>query len=149
MGRAIRPESSAHLGPWPPKSRALQRWALIGVGVVAALVLMVLGRPPAPPGDSVAGPPAEAVGRWTTRAPRYAGRALVVGPSEVQLEMGDAGPPVQGFISEVRTWQEGSNTVVRLEYRTVDGAQILEMILQAPDRMRLRNPPEVVWTRSP
>lgn len=149
MGRVIRPESSSSLGPWPPTSRTPQRWALVGMGVVAALLLMILGRPPAPPGDALEGPPAAAVGRWTTEARRYAGRALVVTPTTVRLEMGGAGPPAEGFISEVRTWPEGSNTVVRLEYRTVDGVQILEMLLGAPDRMRLRNPPEVVWTRSP
>ena len=38
--------------------------------------------------------------------------------------------------------------MIWLAYSTVDGDQTLEMILQGPDSMHLRNPPEVIWTRS-
>lgn len=132
-------------GPSP----ARQRWLLVLGGLALAVAIVLVGREPAPPGVEVTVPPAEAMGRWTTRSPDYAGRALVVQEYMVVLELGERVPDDEGFIDAVRTWEEEGNTVVRLEYTTVDGPQELEMILEGPDRMRLRNPPEVVWTRSP
>ena len=72
--------------------------------------------------------------------------AFALGP-EI-LELGPGVPNDIGVINAVRTWTEGSTQVVYLDYLTVDGEQTLEMLLEAPGRMRLRNPPDVLWTRS-
>lgn len=149
MGEVVRPKREGDLGSWPPRSKAPQRWAfLLGAGALIVL-LFVLTRGPTPPGEEVRVVPMEARGRWTTGDARYAGRSLDVDSARIVLELGSGVPPDEGYIASTRIWREGSNTVVRLEYTTVDGPQVLEMLLEAPDRMRLRNPPEVVWTRIP
>jgi len=133
----------------PRRSSSVARWLFFGGSALLALVLVVLGREPAPPGDQRVEPPPPALGRWTTSDERYADRAFVVEPSTVTLELGPGVPDDAGPISAVYVWEEGANTVVRLEYTTVDGEQEVEMILEPPDHMRLRNPPEVLWTRRP
>lgn len=149
MGKVVRPKRDTDMGSWPPRSKAPQRWIfLLGAGAVA-VVLLVLARGPTPPGDEVRVVPTEARGRWTTGDERYADRYLEIDTARVAVGLGPEVPRDEGFIASARTWSEGSNTVVRLEYTTVDGPQVLELVLEAPDRMRLRNPPEVVWTRTP
>ena len=120
---------------------------MLGGSALVALILMILGQEPPPPGDRVAGPPSAAIGRWTTTDPRYADRAFTVTASTVSLGLGAGVPADEGGITAVRTWVEGSVQVVRLEYSTVGGDHVLEMLLSGPDRMQLRNPSEVVWTR--
>ncbi|MDP2955639.1 MAG: hypothetical protein Q8N53_04400 [Longimicrobiales bacterium] len=135
-------------GSRPQKSQAGRAWALVFAGVIATVILAILAREPTPLGEEVAEPPAEAIGRWTTGDPRYAGRALVVTRTSVTLELGAHVPRDEGILRAVRTWREGGSSVVRLEYSTVDGDQTVEMILIYPGRMELRNPSGVVWTRS-
>lgn len=148
MGEAVRPPRSGGQGSRPEKSRAGRAWALVFVGVVATLILAILAREPAPRGEEVAEPPAEVIGRWTTGDSRYSGRALVVTRTSVALELGAGVPTDEGILRSVRTWREGGSSVVRLEYSTVEGDQTVEMILIDRDRMELRNPPGVLWTRS-
>jgi len=125
------------------------RWRILLGGLAVIGVVLIFSREPAPPGQALATPPAEAVGRWTTADPRYAGRVLTVGIKTVSLEFGRGVPSDEGFLSAVRTWREEGTAVVRLEYTTVEGPQSLEMLLEGSNRMRLRNPPDLVWTRSP
>jgi len=134
---------------YPAKSPPLMRWRILLGGLAVIGVVLIFSREPAPPGQALATPPAEAVGRWTTADPRYAGRVLTVGIKTVSLEFGRGVPSDEGFLSAVRTWREEGTAVVRLEYTTVEGPQSLEMLLEGSNRMRLRNPPDLVWTRSP
>ena len=133
---------------WPAKSRRFVRWWIPLSGLAVIGVVLIFSRQPAPPGQALATPPAEAVGRWTTADPRYADRVLVVEPKTVRLELGRGVPPEEATISAVRTWMEQGTAVVRLEYTTVEGPQSLEMLLEGSNRMRLRNPSDLVWTRS-
>ena len=133
---------------YPAKSPPLMRWRILLGGLAVIGVVLVFSREPAPPGQALATPPAEAVGRWTTGDPRYAGRVLVVESKSVRLELGRGVPPEEATISAVRTWMEEGTAVVRLEYTTVEGPQSLEMLLEGSNRMRLRNPSDLVWTRS-
>ena len=98
------------------------------------------------PGTGLTEPPPETLGRWTTRDPRYAQRALVVGTDSVMLEVGPGEVPRRGRILSVRRWEERSQVVFRIEYDAGEGAETLEMVWQGPDTMRLRNPPEILWT---
>jgi len=134
---------------YPTKPPPLMRWRILLGGLAVIGVVLIVSRKPAPPGLAVATPPAEAVGRWTTADPRYADRVLVVGIKTVSLGLGRGVPSDEGFISAVRTWREEGTEVVRLEYTTVEGPQSLEMLLEGSNRMRLRNPSDLVWTRSP
>lgn len=133
--------------PRPAKPPPLIRWRILLGGVAAIGAVLLLSGQPEPPGELIAEPPPEAVGRWTTGDPLYADRALVVGPATVRLELGAGVPPDEGTLSAVRSWTEQGTPVVRLEYTTVDGPQSLEMLLEGSNRMRLRNPSYLVWTR--
>lgn len=147
MGEAVRPQGTGNLGSWPRKTQKGRVWALLGGSALIAIILMVLGKEPPPPGDLADAPPSVAIGRWTTTDPRYADRSFTVTESSVSLGLGAGVPADEGGITAVRTWMEGSVQVVRLEYSTVGGDQVLEMLLSGQDRMQLRNPSEVVWTR--
>lgn len=148
MGEAVRPHRSGELGSWPKKSHKGRIWALVALSAAVALVLAVLGKEPPPPGNEIVEPPAAAIGRWTTTDARYADRYLTVTRTSVSLGLGQGVPADEGGITAVRTWMEGPVQVVYLQYATVDGDQVLEMLLSGPNRMQLRNPLEVVWTRS-
>lgn len=114
---------------------------------VVALVFGIRDSGPVPRGEVLTEPPPEVVGTWTTGDARFAGRAFTVSESEVIFGTGGDGPPTRGPITRVSSWAERGTTVVRIEYETPDGEQSVEIFLAGPDRLRLRNPPEVVWTR--
>jgi hypothetical protein len=141
-----RPHHAAHR--YPTKPPPLLRWRIVLGGLAVIGVVLIFSSEPAPPGLPLETPPAGAVGRWTTGDPRYQDRVLVVGSKTVRLELGRGVPPSEGTLSAVRAWMEGGTEVVRLEYTTVEGPQSLEMLLESPQRMRLRNPSDLVWTRS-
>jgi hypothetical protein len=147
MGEAIRPRSTGgyRVKPPPPKERSLVG-PILGAGCVLILLLSVLSREKVP-GTVVTEPPAEAVGRWVTTDSRYVDRGLRIGARDIVLEVGPDQPILRGNIGLVTTWQEGPATVVHVEYDTGEGPMILEMMLEGPDTMRLRNPAEVMWTR--
>jgi len=42
---------------------------------------------------------------------------------------------------------EGQSPVVYIEYDAGEGPVVMEVILDGPDRMHLRNPSDVTWTR--
>ncbi|GMV08066.1 MAG: hypothetical protein AMXMBFR53_43410 [Gemmatimonadota bacterium] len=148
MGEAVRPARAGAVGEWPQKSPKGRLWALALLGLATTVILAVMAREPAPPGEEAAEPPAEVLGRWTTGDPRYADRHISVSRDAVSVGLGPGIPSDEGSITAVRTWKEGSSQVVRLEYSTVEGEQLMELILHGPDRMHLRNPVEVVWNRS-
>lgn len=120
-------------------------WIL--VGGVAATLLWANREPGVRRGTALSAPPAQVLGRWTTEDPRYADRALTITEEEVVLELGPEGAPVTGPIVAVRDWLEEGTRVIMVEYRLAGGTDRLEIQLHGPGRMRLRNPPEVVWTR--
>jgi hypothetical protein len=132
---------------WPAKPPPRIRWSIPFGGVALIGAVLLFSGQPEPPGDLIAEPPPEAIGRWTTGDAQYADRVLVVGPATVRLELGTGVPPDEGTISAVRSWTEQGTVVVRLEYTTVDGPQSLEMLLEGSNRMRLRNPSYLVWAR--
>lgn len=136
-------------GPARKRPRRVSRWvvAFAGVGCVLILVLAMTLRKRVP-GRPLEEPPPEAVGHWTTVDPRYADRGLRVGPHEVVLEVGPGVQPLRGRILAVSTWQEDPFTVIHIEYDAGEGAMSLDMMLVGPNRMRLRNPSDVIWTRT-
>lgn len=150
MGEAIRPGQSRLREPMPLTSKKRARWILPLVGVACVLlyllVLTVRGEPT--PGTVLTEPPAEALGHWVTTDERYADRGLTVGARDIVLEVGPDDPPMRGEIRVVSVWEEGEATVVYIEYDVGEGPAILEMLLEGSNRMRLRNPPEVTWTRT-
>ncbi|HSG50436.1 MAG TPA: hypothetical protein VLA43_21590 [Longimicrobiales bacterium] len=119
---------------------------MVGVGCVLVFLLATMLRE-APPGVTVAEPPPGAVGRWVSADPRYRDRGLRVGARDVALELGPDQPLLRGDIVLVSVREEDHLPVVYIEYDTGEGPMVLEMILDGNDRMHLRNPSDVVWTR--
>lgn len=149
MGRAVRPPRHGDLGKWPEKKKGKGRVvALVILGGLVTAVLAVMAREPAPPGTPTEAFPEVLVGRWVTADARYSDRHITISPGTVSVGLGGGVPPDEGSITSVRTWKEGQDEVYRLGYSTVDGDQVVEIILMGPDRMRLRNPSEVVWSRA-
>jgi hypothetical protein len=148
MNRPTHPSASGpRWFPDPPREeRHLWIVPLIAVAAVLAYLLVMNLRTPLP-GTSLTEPPPEALGRWTTKDPRYAQRALVVSTDSVTLDVGPGQAPRRGIIRSVRRWKEGIQVVLRIEYDAGDGVEALEMLWQGPDSMRLRHPPEILWTR--
>lgn len=130
----------------PPRKGTFWIVPLVGLGCVLVFVLATSLRE-APPGTVLAAPPPEAVGRWVSTDPRYVDRGLRVGATDVTLELGPDQPVLRGDIIVVSIREEGGLPVVYIEYDAGEGAMVLEMILDGDDRMHLRNPSDVVWTR--
>lgn len=64
-------------------------------------------------------------------------------PDSVLFETGPARPTRRGRIISLR----GLVSVLGVEYDAGDGAETMDLILVAPDSLRLRNPRDVLWTR--
>lgn len=89
--------------------------------------------------------PPETQGVWTTNNPRYAGRAIEVGPNSVTLRLGDAGA-VPGRLVLAREVYDDDERILRLEYQTENGPDQLDMVVEANGSMYLHNQPEMHWT---
>lgn len=130
------------------ESRTRGFWVVpsVGIGCILIFVLATMLREPVP-GTVLTEPPPDIVGRWVTSDPRYADRGLWIGAREIVLGVGPAEPVVRGEILLVSVREENQLPVVYLEYDAGEGPVVMEMILEGNDRMHLRNPSEVTWTR--
>jgi hypothetical protein len=149
MGEAIRPGRLTMQQRRPRKAEKRRFWIVPVVGVACIFAAARAGRlEDAPPGEVVSEPVPEVVGRWVSADPRYADRGLRIGAREIVLEVGPGRPLVRGDILVVTVRKEGQRPVVHVGYDTGEGPVDLEMILDGEDRMHLRHPSEVTWTRS-
>lgn len=143
-------EGAGHRSRPPGPHRQKQQSRVIPVVVVgciaAALLALHLRKPH--PGEALDAVPAELLGRWVTKDPRYADRALQIQPGLVILHVGPGVKPRRGKIESRRTWMEGATRVVRITYDAGEGPETLDLLLVSPDTIRLRNPREVVWTKA-
>lgn len=149
MDERTRSRSGTSPGHAAPRGRGSLLWLalLAGVAVVVGGVLSLNPRQ-SQPGKGMDHIPTALIGRWTTTAPRYEGRALRLTRDTVVLRTGPARPPRRGRITSLRTWKEGLVPVVRIMYDAGDGPETMDLLLVGPDSMRLRNPREVLWTRA-
>jgi len=90
--------------------------------------------------------PAETLGVWTSEDPRYEGRALEIGPTSVTLRVGDVGTAVGGVLDVVRELFDQGERFLSLEYRTADGPDAIEMVMDGVGTMHMRTQPEITWT---
>jgi hypothetical protein len=144
-----------HARSWTPPGHAAQPdrrslpWLILLTGVVCVVAgALALNLRRTPPGRGLDHMPTALIGRWTTTAPRYEGRALRLTKDEVIIQMGPGQPARQGDIKSLRTWKEGLVPVLRITYDAGDGPETMDLLLVGPDSMRLRNPREVLWTRA-
>ena len=118
------------------------------LAVLVAVFVFWPDREEPAPGYGLDSTPASLVGYWSTDDPRYEGRFLRLNPESLESGVGEEGEPIFGLIRSVSTWTEEGFEVVRLEYSIPGGTDALEIFIHGVNRLRLRNPPEVVWTRS-
>jgi hypothetical protein len=149
MGDRTPSHSGTSPGHAARRGRGSLLWLVLAAGVVCVVGgLLALNLREGPPGKGVDHTPTALIGRWTTTAPRYAGRALRLTRDTVVLQTGPGQPPRRGHITSLRTWKEGLVPVLRIVYDAGDGPETMDLLLVGPDSMRLRNPREVLWTRA-
>lgn len=119
---------------------------IVGMGCILIFLMATVLREPVP-GTSLSETPPELVGRWVTSDLRYADRALRIGAHDVVFEVGKGQPLLRGNIIITTIREEGEQSVIYMEYDVGEGAMVMELILDGPDRMHLRNPADVTWTR--
>ena len=130
----------------PPRKASFWILTVLGIAGILGIIMFNMLREPIP-GTTVVEAPPEVVGRWITSDPRYEDRGLRIRSHDIVLEVGPDQPPLRGTILLLSTRQEGESTVIYIEYDAGEGPMVLEIILDGPDRMHLRNPEEVTWTR--
>jgi hypothetical protein len=118
---------------------------LILVVLFAIMVILDLSR-----GDggtkAVAALPESVVGTWIAQDPRYVDRSIHIDPELVVIRPGREVQASVGSVTDFRSWREGAQEVVRVDYRTEDGPFSIE-VMPEKTGMRLRHPAEVLWTR--
>ena len=130
------------------KKKSDRSWILPTLVLVflAVVLFWPLGEEPTP-GVRLDAPPEAVVGYWSTEDSRYDDRFIRITTTGVELGLGSEGGAVYGRITTVTRRTEDGFEVVRLEYSLPGGEDVLEITLHGVNRMRLRNPPEVVWVR--
>ena len=95
---------------------------------------------------AVAALPESVVGTWITQDPRYADRSIHIDPELVVIRRGGDEQASVGIVTDFRSWREGAQDVIRVDYHTDEGESSLEVM---PEKrgLRLRHPADVLWTR--
>lgn len=122
------------------------RWRVaIGLGIAAVTFLSVRALTQADAG-ALSEPPSEIVGRWMTEDPRYAHRAFVIDDEAFHLEVGE--DSILSYrLAAVRRFDMPDFHRYVLTYHTREGEAEQEFRLFPDGDLRLKNPPDVVWTR--
>ena len=92
--------------------------------------------------------PGDIIGTWQSSDPRYQDRGMVIRGDEVQLMLG-AGEADVYPVTELRRTEEEDYVSYEFSYFTPDGESLLELRVLPDGTARLRNPPDVVWRRTP
>ena len=92
--------------------------------------------------------PEELLGEWRTADPSYAGRALKIDEVTINFETGDGKLSV-GFITGVRSVQEGSRTLYTISYSSDGMANEVSFFCEgARDKIiKFRNQENTIWTK--
>ena len=134
-----------------PRGAWFKAMLLIAVVAIAALGLETFGNRESY-GEDVTVLPApqeELVGMWVTENPRYAGSALVIGHDHIELDPGAEGGIRSHPILSIRAVQGPDSWVYEIDYETSGGSVTMGVHLHPDGVLRLRNPPDVVWKRTP
>lgn len=148
MSEPVQPNGSQGVDPsLSPRPRG-KFWIvpIVGLGCVLIFLMVTMLREPVP-GTAVMATPPEVVGRWVAADPRYVDRGLRIGAHDIAFDVGEGMPPLRGNIIVTTIRQEGEQSVLYMEYDVGEGPVVMEMILDGPDRMYLRNQSDVIWTR--
>ncbi len=86
-------------------------------------------------------------GRWTTRAPAFTGRELIIGSRTLGFRVDPEEPEQIYPVTARRITARGDARDIRIEYDTPEGRFTVVLSL-SPDGIRLANRSEVLWTRA-
>lgn len=126
-----------------PGRRGYRLLAGLGAGIVVFLVVRVLTSP----GPNVLdGTPTEILGRWTTDDSRYRDRAFHIEDDTFHLEVGPDSILSYRIARIQRFGDDGFDRYV-VTYYTREGEVQQEFRLFPDGVLRLKNPPDLVWTR--
>lgn len=135
--------------PAPPSISSRRRWthlpsrsrSFLALLLVAASAIAMVRWWPEP-----VQLPEALQGRWTTTAPAFTGRELIVEPRSLGFRAGP-GEPEQVFpVAARRIEERGDARNFRIEYDAPEGRFTLILSL-SPDGVRLANRSEVLWIR--
>ncbi len=90
--------------------------------------------------------PEALLGHWTTTAPTFAGRELILESRSLGFRVDPAQPEQRFPVIARRITPRGDAQDVRIEYDTPEGRFTLVLSL-SPDGIRLANRSEVLWIR--
>lgn len=86
-------------------------------------------------------------GSWTTSAPAFTGRELIIGSRTLGFRVDPEEPEQIYPVTARRITARGDARDIRIEYDTPEGRFTLVLSL-SPDGIRLANRSEVLWTRT-
>lgn len=124
-----------------------QRGYRVLAGLVAGLVVFFVVRAVMSPGVNILDEtPSEIVGRWMTDDSRYADRAFHIEEETFHLEVGE--DSILSYrVARIQRFPSGDFDRYLLSYHTREGEARQEFRLFPDGVLRLKNPPDVVWTR--
>ena len=120
----------------------------LGLGVATILVLLIQIWADRYDPFVISEPPPSIVGTWVTDDPRYAGRSFVISEEVFELRLGEDGNH-QFDIRTIRETETEDSWMYEITYISPDGDLVHSFFLHADGTVRVRNPPDIVWTRLP
>ncbi len=132
----------------PPPATQTRRWAVSRSAAISAFLLVLAGAAAVghwwPHQTQL---PDNLQGRWTTTAPSFAGRELIIGSRTLGFRV-DAEEPEQIYpVTARRITERGSAQDVRIEYQAPEGRSVIALSL-SPNGIRLSTRSEALWTRA-
>ncbi len=123
---------------------------VIAVLAIAAFGLEIVVNGESFPAGSILldAPPEELVGMWVTENPRYSDTPFVIDYDHIELHLGEEAGIRSHPIQSIRAVQGLDSWGYEISYESSGGDLTLGVNLYPDGVLRLRNPPEVVWTRA-
>ena len=135
---------------WQDVIRAQRRLkAALAFFIVMDVVLLVDRFTDVPDPNLLTEPPPSILGTWQTEDPVYAGRVFVISKDQFELRLSDDGN-YRFNIRSIRGVETGDRWRFDITYTDPEEGDLDHVFFLYEDgTARLRNPPDVVWTRLP
>ncbi len=123
--------------------------AALAFFIVMDVVLLVDRFTDVPDPNLLTEPPPSILGTWQTEDPVYAGRVFVISEDQFELRLSDDGN-YRFDIRSIRGIETGDRWRFDITYTDPEEGDLDHVFFLYEDgTARLRNPPDIVWTRLP
>ena len=123
--------------------------AALAFFIVIDVVLLVDRFTDVPDPNLLTEPPPSILGTWQTEDPAYAGRVFVISEDQFELRLSDDGN-YRFNIRSIRGIETGDRWRFDITYTHPEEGDLDHVFFLHEDgTARLRNPPDIVWTRLP